>query len=227
MKAAELEVLVSRALETTAPYYEAQDPNDWWPRRGIGGQGAATSWVWAIVLYAARARHVGGRISFSSPYHGKNHREVRKRLVETLWTDDPRRTHEPYEVLVDFIFHEWDSQHPIWLTAESELYAEHGVGDSLTSSDDYSWDFYKLLVVPSPFRLFVARVGDSGVETGDARCDTLVRSLSTMVQSWGRSLLRINDELGVVLLPENGQQWQDLRILCLEDGQLVQSRPWS
>jgi hypothetical protein len=47
------------------------------------------------------------------------------------------------------------------ISGESEVCPTHGVGDSVTTADDYSWDFFKLLAVRSPTRLFVARVGTS------------------------------------------------------------------
>lgn len=63
----------------------------------------------------------------------------------------------PHECLVDMnLMMGADDPYETLLTAESEGYAGHGqtVGEVLHAGDnDFLWDFYKLLQVPSPVRL--------------------------------------------------------------------------
>jgi hypothetical protein len=141
-------------------------------------------------------------------------------VVEKLWGVDDTAL-SPSEVLLDFSVHDWE-QKVFLVTGESEVGAYHGVGDSITTADDYSWDFFKLLAVRSPFRLFFARVGtQSRAEPVDKRIAKLERSLVTLVDWCGSTLLGPGDELGVVLLSATKEAAQSSRVLHLVEGKLV------
>ncbi len=68
-----------------------------------------------------------------------------------------RATHRDFEVLVDVnVLKGRRDPFETLITAESEGYSAHG--NALASlENDFAWDLYKLLVVPSPVKLFVAR----------------------------------------------------------------------
>jgi hypothetical protein len=68
------------------------------------------------------------------------------------------------------------------LTAESEAFARHGVGPTLDSEgSDCLWDLFKLLQVPSPIRLFVARVVSKRVAELEKMVERTVRAYSPLL----------------------------------------------
>lgn len=204
--------------------------SDWWPPSGKNGQGFATTWAWAVVLHAANARcpKDQGQIMFSAPFHGKKHEQLRSELVRQVWTSNgTRRTHNVYEIVLDFSVHDWQANSPVLLTAESEMFAGHGVGDELTRAHDYSWDFFKLMLVRSPLRLFLARVGAIGNESGCTRRDALVASLKHIVELYGEQLLHERDELGGVVLPEDRTEWRDARFFVVNGAGFTEAKPWT
>jgi hypothetical protein len=124
-------------------------------------------------------------------------------------------------VLVDFSVHNWEASSPIQLTGESESGPYHGTGDSLESNkDDYSWDFYKLLVMPSTTRLFFARVGRTKGSAIPERIEALVTTLQGLIDWYAPALLRPHDELGVVLVPSRRAFVSETRVLWLDRGRL-------
>jgi hypothetical protein len=230
MKTEELAAWVEAGHREVAQHYQPDNLRTWWPPRGINGQSAATTWGWATVLHAAQARFSGRALTFHATFHGRKHRALRRSLVQRLWLDGGRRSHAEFEVLVDLSVHEpgAHAQGPL-LTAECEASAQHGSGRNMMGDDGYAWDFYKLLQVASPLRLFVARVGALEGSPGRERRDEVVESLATLVRACRGALLKPSDELGAVILPEQGtgEGWRDLRLLTLRDGTLVQARPWA
>jgi hypothetical protein len=228
----ELDAWVRAGFRDAGEIFKPKEPDEWWPALAKNGQGRATTWAWAIILRAAQARCFGPRMMFSAPFHGPKHVPHRQQLLDKVWPSRKRLAHSPYEVMLDFSIHNWDAGRPVLLTAESEMYAEGGTGDSLEGEDDYSWDFYKLLLVASPVRLFIARVGERWItqtrlQRGTVRRNQLVKSLSNIVSWGGASTLQPGDELGVVILPEAPAEWRDLRVLWLDHGQLRQEKPWA
>jgi hypothetical protein len=191
----------------------------WWPKT----QGEASALAAAFFLTATRAR-LGGpdrRLSVSAAWQ-KN--KKRRRVVQALWGDGADVL-SPSEVLLDFTVHDWEA-HVFCVSGESEVGSTHGVGDSLTTADDYSWDFFKLLAVRSPFRLFVARVGTRHREdTVAARIATLEASLTRIVTWCGGQLLAPEDQLGVLLLAASKEAATSSRLLHLQDGALVGTTP--
>jgi hypothetical protein len=113
-------------------------------------------------------------------------------------------------VLVDFNIAAYDSPgNPTVLTAESEMFAWHGAGPMMGNRnsrhrrriDDYTWDFYKLLLVPSPYRVFIARLGAADGDSELGRIAELRESLGSVMEWYGRDLLG-GAELAAILLPE-------------------------
>ena len=148
---------------------------------------------------------------------------MERRVIDQHWLSPPARDHSPHEVLVDFSVHNWDAASPIQLTGESEAYPYHGVKDSLSAKDDdYSWDFYKLLVMPSATRLFFARVGSkraTKVPVAD-RIHELGVSLQGLIDWYAPALLRPHDELGAIIMPSKRSFAAETRVLWLDRGRL-------
>lgn len=222
------------SFRDVAPLYQADAGLAWWPDWGTGGQGQATSWVWAAILRAGHAIRVETpnlQLWFGTPWHasvGHQHREVREKLVSKLWTNHEHCRHSPYEVLVDFTISDYGSKgSPILISAESEMHPHHGVGpamaynDDTAELDDYTWDFYKLLLVRSQRRLFFARVGAVGEMSENARMEKLKSSVAEVLEWYGDALIG-PDELAVVILPEDPSNgWSGIRLgvwsgTCLE-----------
>jgi hypothetical protein len=160
-------------------------------------------------------------------------------LVEKIWSQSTKDSREidREEVLVDFAVLDWKSQDHIVLTAESEMHAAHGVGYHICGNNGYAWGFYKLLVVPSPIRLYFAQVGAGYGFSGKDRRDDLVKSLDEILrnQDYSKNLLRPNDFLSIVILSSdwNDSEWSDMRIIDYykdRDGSLHRTEPrtpWS
>lgn len=228
MNVEELTRWVEEGYEHTAACYRPDDPRSFWPEAAIPGQGEAALWSLATTLRAAEARYRGHTMQLCAPWaRGSDTRKMRE-LVARRWTDYRGRSHAPYEVMVDYTIHDWGERRPLLVCAESEMYAFHGTGGTMEGEDEYSWEFYKFLLTPGRLRLFFARVGPvRGVE-GPTRRDQLEETLESLLRAYGPGLLGANDELGVVLLPEEreGEAWRDLRICAWDLEGLQRHRPW-
>jgi hypothetical protein len=183
----------------------------WWPTLGQAGQGQATTWAWATVLRLANdlPALVKGKMTLAANRGKEHHFNARKTLLDSLWTAHGHK-HSRYEVLVDFNIAAYHSPgNPTVMTAESEMFAWHGAGPMMGGRnrrhqrriDDYTWDFYKLLLVPSPFRLLMARVGAADGDSETGRLAELRESLGSVMEWYGRDLLG-GAELAAILLPE-------------------------
>lgn len=199
----------------------------WWPMTNTTGapdrQAQASAWALAFFLSAASSRCSGKALTAAC--HTRTTSETlsayRSALMGAWLAKETAFTHSKHEVLVDFSVHNWNAANPVQLTGESEMYPSHGVGDQLTAGvDDYSWDFYKLLVVPSVTRLFVARVAGHGGKSASERAAALADTLVGLVDHYGPALLRHHDELGAVVLPAGKKSIGDTRILWLDRGRL-------
>jgi hypothetical protein len=102
-----------------------------------------------------------------------------------------RRETDPYETLA---------------TAESEAFCDHEASLASTSdTSDYLWDLYKLLQVPSPIRLFVARVRNM------ERCRVLEGRIEFLVSAYCGAL-REGDRVFSIVLPTAKRDYGS--ILC-------------
>jgi hypothetical protein len=194
---------------------------DWWPNTTAQGNDACTPFAMSFFIDFALDRCVGQKLTLAA--NSGERLDPRQRTIEALW-NNAAREHSTNEVLVDFSVHNWDAASPIQLTGESEMHPYHGVGDSLTTADDYSWDFYKLLVVPSATRLFCARVGRSAGRGATDRINDLLSTLQGLIDLYGPALLRPNDELGGVLLPSRRSLAPETRVFWLDRGRLRAER---
>ena len=198
-------------------------PDQFWPEMGRRGQGQATAWAWSVFLLATTSRlgdyqpgPPNRTLDFGAPWGSVNHRAAKRHVLNHAWRNggpaNHHRRHTPHEVLVDLTVHDWYNPSPLLASAESEMCSTWGVGSSISGDDDYSWDFYKLLLVPSPFRLFFCRVGAFEDETGEARRDQLIESLYEIFDLY-RGLVRDEDEVGAVVLAEDWRddEWRDSR----------------
>jgi hypothetical protein len=220
MNKGELEKWLTTARKSTIEQLDL-DPN-WWPMTRGSEQANASAWAMAFFIHAALDRCSGKSLAAACSAGDK--KEQNEKILKALWTSGSARTHEKEQVLVDFSVHNWNASSPVQLTGESETYASHGVGDSLTSADDYSWDFYKLLVVPSATRLFFARVGGAGGEGAVDRCSKLAMTLVQLVDWYGTALLRPHDELGAVIVPSSKRAHAETIVLWSDRGRLRQER---
>jgi hypothetical protein len=90
-------------------------------------------------------------------------------------------------------------------TAESEAYCQHPIDESSCSENsDYLWDLFKLLQVPSPLRLFVARV--SGLD----RCRVLERRIGHIVSCYAECY-RSGDRIFSIVLPTSARHFEPIR----------------
>ena len=99
------------------------------------------------------------------------------------------------------------------LTVESETHAHHGVGDAISRyANGYAWDFFKLVWLPSPRRLFIARVGALKGATESARIETLRKSLDRIVGNYPFAFAA-DDVLVVIILAETKPQESVIKVM--------------
>jgi hypothetical protein len=108
-----------------------------------------------------------------------------------------------FECLVDLNLQEPGPQNgnpfKVLLTAESEGYAGHakGLAQAKVGDNDLLWDLYKLLIVPSPLRLFVCL-------SADKYSAIVKRRLEKLAKEYAGQVLRSGDGpayLWVLVLP--------------------------
>ncbi len=197
-------------------------PDEWWPTTNADGQARASAW--ALAFFVQGALDTCSAPTLEMACSAGASKPLNRRVIDDMWIDGTARTHVESQVLVDFSVHNWEASSPVQVTGESETYASHGVGDSLSTSDDYSWDFYKLLVIPSATRLFFARVGGHGGESSEDRCQQLAATLVGLVDWYGPALLRPHDELGVAIVPSAKKNRTEAIALWLDRGRLRRER---
>ena len=125
--------------------------------------------------------------------------------ISRFGAEDKVQNTRPYarEYMLDVTVYRGDSDpYTPLATAESEAYAEHEARDSSSSdTSDYLWDFYKLLQVPSPLRVFIARV--RGIE----RCKVLERRLEQFCTKYYCQCLSEGDRVFTLVLPMDQQNY--------------------
>jgi hypothetical protein len=221
MRLEALRSLVWQALRLDGD--DASDAGTGWFRPGLRGQKRATDFSWRFVLQAATTLLNEAPLTL---YATSRNSASRLDLLNTAWLNEPRRTYEDYEVLVDFAVFEGSGRSRLRLTAESEMYAGHRT----TQAGDYAWDLSKLLLLPSPSRFFLCRVGDRRdpprtgpvVETEAERLRALQATIGELLEEYrSEGWLRNGDALGIAIL---AAEQRDLsRLMVLEQG--VDARP--
>jgi hypothetical protein len=191
--------------------------SDWWPTAAGHGQAESSAWATALFVVAARERCFAPELVAA---RNRGVDDLNAKVIEEFWVSGTARQHTQYEVLVDFAVHNWEASNPIQITGESEMHAQHGVGDTMDAHNDYSWDFYKLLVIPSITRLFMARVAARDGQSATERCGRLAQTLSNLVDWYGPALIRPHDELGAVIIPAAKREHSSTIIMYLDRGRL-------
>lgn len=184
----------------------ANDPN-WWPK----SQGVRTALSWAVALEWTRCAGLGHARSpiWISSCRGKEWETKEKLLQDARYNVSvpSESKHLPYapngarrfdarQYLVDFSVWPHGSrttQTDVHLMMESEMCADYPVGDEVIPNNGYAYDFYKLIWLPSPRRLFVCTVRD------EANRQTLIQSLAKITTDSIKYLR--TDDLLVYVLP--------------------------
>lgn len=105
---------------------------------------------------------------------------------------------EPFECMLDIFCCTGKQPYQTLLTIECE--GASGYGSELTprstpESSDFLWDFFKLLQVPSPLRIFMALCTEK-----NGRVDLLEHNIGSMVKLY-RNVLGTTDEIFLTVFP--------------------------
>ena len=203
--------------------------NTWWP------QGQAEASIWALCTFVAMsgdiATLVGGDLHLATGMAGskleKTYRRARGTeaggatppipgLPDTVVVGEQ-------EILVDLSLHRWSkTEMSVLAVGESEMSANWRVLRADRAVDDYAWDFWKLLLISAPIRLFMARVGgtqkygDEGptptvpMSRGERRRSRLLEALKEVASQQRSGNARVGS-VGVVLLPTAAAEWESTR----------------
>jgi hypothetical protein len=113
--------------------------------------------------------------------------------------------------IVDYSVINVGASEPIQLTAESECDTQQPVDDGC-GENSYGWDFYKLLVVPSPRRLFFCCIGGGGRDdtlglSASDRRQKAISSLRSLYEQHSSAFVRATDEIaGVIIAPSKKER---------------------
>lgn len=167
----------------------------WWPST----QAEATSWATEFMLAAALDLCSNTKLTIHTT-SGKGGTTATSVSAFCL-TNKNFKMHTG-TLMVDFSIHDSSAADPIQLTAESETGVAHETGSNyLDKRNDYAWDFFKLLIVPSRNRLFYARVSDRKKSTTYIRCKQLAMSLVALYNKHAPAFVRPNDRLAIAIVP--------------------------
>ena len=219
---------VRRGLDNARPAFAGGAD---WPQ----SQSEATLWALSTFAVAAGSRCNGDALVAATGIGTGERALAKRRLMEGAWGridgSGDRRWVQPSEVLVDFSVHDAAAR-TLHFTAESEMYPWHGVQPDLDGYNGYAWDFYKLLLVPSPARLFMARVGGarpagSARQTDAERCAVLASTLKSLVRQLG-DYLRSEDELGAFIFPSGSTHRRRSWVMWMEgrEARIEEACPW-
>jgi hypothetical protein len=204
------------------------DPQTRWFARGAPGQSSATTFAWRCVLAAAnelKAAVPDKAMDFCAAVGSDP--VARGELVRQLLPDTSEVEHCKISVLVDFALFDRcvnveNDPSPrtrvrvprgkVRFTAESEMHVAHAAG----WRGDYAWDFYKLLGVRSPLRLFLCRVLDKPRTRTlhPSGMDRLQQTIQEMMDTYREEYLRDEDEVIVVLLSDSGWDAAGVNASC-------------
>jgi hypothetical protein len=111
--------------------------------------------------------------------------------------------HDKFESLIDLTVYENDKDPFVCvLSAESEAFPSHDIEkDSTSDNSDYLWDFFKLLHVPSPFRIFLARTTMYREHEKLDRVKTLQDRLQSFTEMYNQTCLSDGDKIFTIVLP--------------------------
>lgn len=186
--------------------------DSWWPRTATD----ASRWALAFMIHIATVLEPDNKELTVATHILRSAKDRASLLGQAGW----KGQHQKWEMITDFAVFATSRHSEIKLTGESEVYARHSVGISL--DHDYAWDFFKLLLVPSPRRIFVARIAGSERVDTVTRCKELAKSLTTLIEIHIK-LLRDGDQLGVVILPETPAFADQTQLLWMEQREIKQA----
>lgn len=184
------------------------DPEQWWPR----SQAEATTWVWATMFEASTLVDVSKPTTLCAPLSIR-YPERQRLLDEWLGKGGGLRHFYKGHDLLDFTMKHYQLSAPNVLSAESEMCEAHSVDCTIERMGDYAWDFFKLLQVPSRYRLMFARVGAGGGNVSPReRRAALIEGLKGLTEKYAKQFLREGDEVGIVVFAVGGRDpWDDVR----------------
>lgn len=193
-------------------------PADWWPTTSAkkGNQAIASAWAARFFLCAAEATAAGRSLTVHCS-DGKN--RLSKTVVDTHWVKPLGHRHDSTQMMLDFCVTNDSGSDPIQVTGESELFPSHPINPAIEPVNGYTWDFFKLLVVPSATRLFFARVAASG-DSAPARVQSLADMIRDLLDKFGPAMLRPNDELAAVVIPATATDRDQTTIVCMSRGRV-------
>lgn len=201
----EIESWLVESLKSTVECFKF--PTDWWPgdcrpddptqtdaKQPRTAQSDATAWAISFFLEAAESiREKDNVIIYCSDGKSQKNREAFGGFYNYVGEK---------QVMLDFVAGCISEPQPILITGESEMTDSQSVDDFCVGGG-YLWDFFKLLVVPSPVRLFVARVAGSSTATATARMQLLAQNMMEMRTRYAGSLSLHSARFAVVIIPSN------------------------
>ncbi|MCD5362816.1 MULTISPECIES: hypothetical protein [Chromobacterium] len=217
MNKTELEQWLVIAKNNTIKQLKLQ--TDWWPLSSNSKPYAAQASAWGIAFFTEAAlNRAAGEVLTARCSNGSNN--LSQSIVDALWVSSPDRIHDKDQLMLDYCVVNQTASSPIQVTGESEVGPSHPIDFNPIPTNGYAWDFYKLLIVPSATRLFFARVASSGGVGAPQRIEALAKSLRKLIDIYGPTFLRPNDELGAVLIPSTTSQRDGAIILWVSQGRV-------
>lgn len=182
----------------------------WWPTTNGDNQSIASAWATCFFLQATSDLYGddGLEIFCSKGYGHKS-----RRMIGHF---DYKHSYE--QLMLDSVVGRLSDRMPVKLTAESEMSPTQSVGFAV--GEGYLWDFYKLLMVPSPVRLFMARVASLPGQSAIDRMAMLAEEIIAMHSLYCGGLFSSDSEFGVVILPAAKRDRAETLILWAENGTL-------
>jgi len=210
------------------------DRDNWWPGDGPAPvdssrrlQGWFSSWLVGTTLASADDLV---RFSAETTYLNKSNthtpqKDIQSKLIDRLWVNGRKeRVWKPVESCVDMSATCWTSPTPVLFSAETEASERQYTHDFLEDylKDDtrkaldvnYSWDVVKLLELRSPRRLYAARIGAARSASATQRCSQLMSTIQIIVRRH-QACLSVDDQLGVILLPNDREIWRDQTVFAV------------
>lgn len=214
--------------ETAAICRNVSDRDNWWPGDPPGKnkgnqQGWFSNWMTAVICVSADELLSGSseHLELNKCGSQTTHVEFQEKLFNKLWQKDiESRSRSETESMVDLSVICWEQARPIEYAAEMEASPRQSVNDILPDleKDTYAWDFWKLLAMPSPRRLLIARVGSLNTATAEERIDVLIDTLTTIARR-NSGLLAAEDALAVILFPDDRMTWRERTRLAVWTGE--------